>query len=325
MKNNFNKSLSTKKTILILSVIAVVMGAVCGILGEITLPLLIGFLSCIYLFDYTAKHLYSIVVSLIIALLNVGAILADISISFFSISAIIISLVISFAFKGGKSKADTAYICTLICTIFTALGALVLGMAEQGVFTIEAGIGFYSSLFESYKSLFVDSFLEVYTTAGVEVSRELIEQVYDQQISLIISYLLIGGFAVTGISMKIFGAVTKYCSEDKGVISGWSFASNGVYAYFYVILALCAVFTSTPGSLFTISVLNLYNLFMVVFAYLGFKYSFEALCGKMKPFAAFCVLVAILLVFIAFSVQIFAFIGAVRTVKRRDYNEPKAV
>lgn len=318
MKTELRNSLSANKTLLILSLICLLLGALSCVAGEIMIPLLAGVLSALYLFDTKSKRIFSILVSVALIALNIASVLFKYAISLFAPTAIILSLILCSAFTKGQSKSDAAYVMSIISAALGVVGYLLFAMIEQGVYTLDAAMDYYVELIDSIRLIFVDSMVEIYATSGIEVTEEIVTAVFNQQINMIISYLLIGGFVISGISMKIFGAIVGLCAEDKTHIKEWRFTATRVYAYFYVILVILSLFASSADSIFAISVFNLYNIFMVIFAYVGFKVAHDLLKKRMKPFLSVVVLLGALLLFSSFAAQLLAALGVLYAMRRDE-------
>ena len=279
-------------------------------------------LSDLYLFDSKSGRVFSIVVSVILVAINAAALLLGISVSFFSISAIIISFIIRNAFVKDHSKADAAYVSTLICAALSVLASLLSAMIELDSYTIDAAISYYKEMFDAIRVIFVDAMLEAYAIYNINVKEEVLLAVFDRQISMMISYMIIGGFINVGIGMKIFGAIVSYCAESKDHIKGWRFRTTTVYAYFYIILAIISVFLNSTDTVFAISVLNLYNVFMIVFAYVGFNFMLEILRRRMKPVVSLLILCGATIVFSTFAIQLLAALGVLFGVKSNRLEPP---
>ena len=324
MKTELKTSLSNKKTLLLLSFLSIFISAVSCVMVELILPALIGALSALYLFDTDKKRIFSIATSVVILSINLAAILFEISASMFGPAAIIVSFIISRAFVKGENKADTAYISTMVCSLFILAGALLFAMVNVGEYTIDAALEFYSKIADELKAIFVESMYEIYTAAGVQVTEELMIAVFDQIKNMIISYILIVGFVIVGLGMKIFSFITKKCSMDKHYINEWSFSATNVHAYFYVILALVYMFIGTTDSIFAISVMNLYNIFMVVFAYIGFNFVLDRFKSRMRPASAFILLVIICIMLLSLAMQVLALLGVMMTVRKSNVSPTSA-
>ena len=319
MKTVLKNSLKPNKTLLILSLLSILLGALSCVLGEILIPITVGVLSALYLFDTKSKHLISIGVSTVLIALNAASIYMNFAITFFAPTSVILAVILYYAFVKGESKSDAAFLMSIIAAVFTALGYMVFAMSEREIYTFEAAIDYYTQLIDYIRALFVDGMLALYSASGLDVTAEAIRLVFDQQINMIISYLFIGGFAISGIGMKIFGAIAGSCSEDKTQVKEWRFGVPRLYAYGYVLLVILSLFATSGNSIFAISVLNLYNIFMVVFAYLGFKTTYENLRKRMTPFVSAIILIGVLLVFSSFATQILAAVGVLAAMRRNDF------
>ena len=147
-------------------------------------------------------------------------------------------------------------------------------MTEQGEFTFDAVRVFYTDLYDSFRTVFVDNMMKIYTASGIQVTEEILVTLLDAQVELITSYLLIGGFASVGIGMKLFSIIASRLAEDKKDILEWRFEASSIFAYAYVILTFVSVFISFTDSVIAVPILNLYNLFLlhVLFSWLDTWY-----------------------------------------------------
>ncbi len=316
MKTELKNSLKLNRTLLILSLTCLLLAVFSCVLGEIMIPFIVGALSVLYLFDTKSKRAYSIAVSVILIGLNIAAVIFKYAISMFAPTAIILSLIICFAFIKGQSKSDAAYVMSIIAAAFGVVGYILLAMIEQGSFTFDAVVDYYTEILDTLRVIFVEGMMELYTASGIELSEEIVIAAFNQQFNMIISYLLIGGFVISGIGMKIFGYIVGFCAEDTTHIRHWRFTVARIYAYFYVILVILSLFITSVDGIFAISVLNLYNIFMVIFAYVGFKVVLDLLKIRMKPIVAILILIGALLLFASFAAQILAAVGVLFAMRK---------
>lgn len=314
MERKLKNSLSINKTLLLLSLLAILSGTFACVIGEIMIPVLVGLLGAIYIFDI--KRVFSIVVSSLILALNIAAVLFNISFSLFAPASVILSLILHKGYLTSESKSNTAYIMTVVCTVFTVVSYMLYAMLEQNSFSFDAALEYYTLLVDELRTIFVQAVHDLYASSGMEVAVETIESLFNAQLNLIISYLLIGGFVITGFSMKLFGAVVKKCSEDDTKIKEWRFTASRVYAYFYVALIFASLFTTGADSLFAVSVLNLYNIFLVVFAYIGFKVALEIISHRMRPVISTVIIILLVVVFSSIAAQILAALGVLYVLRR---------
>ena len=321
MKTSIKTSLSTKKTLLILSVICVTLGLVCcilGGLGEFLLPIVIANLAAIYLFD--KKRSFAFIVSGILMAFNLAGVLIGINISFFSLAAIVTALILAGAYARGQSKSDAAFLSTIVYSLLTVGGMLLLGMIASKNFTLDASVNYWVDMYKSLYDVFVggiENLLqmlgEIYKESDIAYLREVLYLSLDIYFICIISYLVIGAFAVIGFSMKAFGFIVKKCAEDNTEIVKWRFATSSIYAYFYLALSLATVFVSSTDNIFAIAVFNLYYIFMAVYAYVGFKGAVELLKKKLHPALAYLIVIGVLIIMMRFALSLLALIGVLYT------------
>ena len=321
MKTELKKPLSLSKTLLILSLISLLLGVMSCLLGETMVAILIGPLSALYLFDTRSRRGVSITVSLLLLAMNFISIFMGLAVSFFAPAAIILSIMLSYAFARGHSKSDVAYLMTVITSLLVLAGYLLFAMIERDIFTLEAAFEFYTLFIDNLREVFVGTMTDIYSASGVEINADLVGEVFDQQINMTISYFLILGFAITGIGMKLFSLIVRRLSSDSYAMREWRFGTTRAYAYFYVALVIASIFTLDGRGIFAITVLNLYNFFMVVFAYVGFMTMREMLSVKMKPLIATLIIIALLLVFASFGVQILDALGVLYSL--RSHSDPR--
>ena len=282
------------------------------------LPALVGVLASLYLFEDNSRRIFSKIISLLLVLLNAAALVFGISVSLFSLSAIILAYFITKAYVREQSKADTAYVLTLICAVFAVLGYIILAMREQGEYTLDAVVQFYSGINGELREIFTATLTQMYQSYGIEITAETIAKIYDTQVYMLISYAIIGAFAMVGISMKLFSAIVSRCSKDNTHILKWRFITTNVYAYFYVILAMVSIFANSPDSLFGIAVLNLYNIFMAIYAYVGFNYALALICKKFRPVVSFIILAISILLLSSFAIQLLSALGVMFAVRKNN-------
>ena len=133
--------------------------------------------------------------------------------------------------------------------------------------------------------------------------------------STAIAGFVISCFATVGISMKLFGFIVGKCSEDNSHIRNWRFALSTPYAFFYLILIIAYIFSMYSDNVFAVCVVNLYYIFQLIFAYVGFKTAVSELSKKIKPALSLLIVSAASLVFISFASQIYATIGVISTIR----------
>lgn len=321
MKVKLKESLSNKKTLLVLSLLSVLCALLCVILSDILLPLLIAVLAVVLCFDQGNKKIYSY--SCIIAVLAIsiaGGYFVGQFLMFWGVQAIILAWLISSCCSKGKNKMECAFICTLIYAAFIVVSFIVLAMIETDNFTLEAASKYYTDMIAQLRPLFVDNlytvFSQAYRDIELSITPEMLSYVFDSLVGNIVSFIIISGFVCCGIAFKIFSFITMKYTDDKDYMLKWRFTTPNLYAYFYLILVIVSLFTASSTDVLAICVSNLYNIFMVVYAYLGFNYALGFLSRKRKSVFAFLLLMFITVMFFNFAVEILAMIGAFGTIRK---------
>lgn len=366
MKRNLKSTLSSKTTLLILSIVSVVLGAFAFIAGGfadfllpaiiadlvlpaniadlvlpaiiavlamifamiylfLVLPAIIAVLAMIYLFDKEKR--YAIASSIILVAFNIAGFALGINYTLFSLTSIIVALLISSAYINGQSKSDAAFISSIVIVGVFVVSLIASAMISLNSFDLDAVMKYYIDIYndtrdasaglaEKYYLLAKEMMPELYEGLEQDLSLDDFKSTYDYFFaSTAIAGVLISGFATVGISMKLFGFVVGKCSEDNGHIRNWRFALSTPYAFFYLILIVAYIFSMYNDNLFAVCVTNLYYIFQLVFAYVGFKTAISELSKKMKPALSFLVVSAASLVFISFATQIYATIGVISTIR----------
>lgn len=311
MKN----TISNQKTLLIISILSILSGALCTLANDVLLFLPIAFLSSLFYFDKSDKKMYSIVVSAILFAINGVGIAIGITYCLFAPASVIIALLMSYAFANKESKSDTAFLMTVICSVFTFLSYILLAMILKNDYSFDAAIAFYNDVISKLKDIFVNGMLEVYTQAGFEITADLLGQLFDSQLNMIFSYIFIAGFLIVGLSFKLFGFILKKCLDDKTEILSWRFKTSSLFAYFYLILVFLSMFLVSSTDILSVVVFNLYNIFLVIYAYVGFNVIKDMLGNRLRPIFAIFLLLLALMVFSSLAVQILAVYGVLYTIR----------
>ena len=319
------QSLSNKHAPMILFFSCVLSGVICFMLGEIALPLPIATLAALYLFDNSNRRIFSIVSSILLIALNIVGLVLELSFSTFGPAAVILALLIYFSFTREQAKSDASFLMTLVCALFSLASCALMAMIIQKNYSWDAVISFYSDLTDMLRDNFFALMHDAYTTAGISIDGEALAELFNSQINMVISYLLIGAFFIVGVSMKLFGFIVKKYSADQEKIKSWRFFTSNLYAYFYVILVFASMFMASLNNVLSVAVLNLYNIFMVVYAYVGCNVAISVLKIRFKPLTSYLLLAVSLLLFASLAVQILAVIGVMFTIRKNKEAQPNSL
>lgn len=321
MKVNLNEKLSAKKTLLILSLFAIFTALLCVILSDILLPVLVALLAALLCFDQGTKKIYAYsTVAAVLAINIIGCFFIGQFLMFWGVYALILAFVIYRFASKGKSKMECVFISTILYSAFIIISFVIFAMIQCGEASLDAVSQYYSQVIENLRVIFVDNMYanisEAYAGTELALSPEMLSQAFDMVISNIISFIFISGFIFSGIAFKIFTATTLRYAEDKEYILNWRFATPSLYAYFYLILIVVSLFTASGTGAFAVCVSNLYNIFMVVYAYIGFNAAHAFLARKRKPGGSFIILLIVTVIFLNFALEILAMIGAFGTIRK---------
>ena len=320
MNTELKASLSPKKTFALLSLLTVISGALGCILGEIILPITISRLGIIFVFEKTKGRIFGYLTSIILLVINATTIFLKISSSPFALQAIVLALILSIAFKKRFVKSNTALVMTIICGVFTIISYAILAMMISGDYSVDGVLNFYDEIVTLLKNTWMNLDVKAYEPIGkmfgVDITAELLGEIFDVQVRMIISYLFILSFGVVGLGLKFFTILFNRLSSDSRDVNEWKFELSAVYAYSYVIVMLLTVFANDPADIFYAVVNNLHNIFMVMFAYIGVNVIANILSKKMNKFLSVLIPIGAVMLLGSFATEILAVVGVFSTINK---------
>lgn len=327
MNIKLKSTLTNKTTLLVLSLLAILLGFVSVVVGDILLPLMIALLTMIFLIE-DERRIYGSFTSSILIIVNIVAVVLKIGLTIYAFESVALAAIFAFAFSKKSDKAETALIMTAVCALFTLANLVMLPMIELNTLDFGMVVDYYLELVDSLRAIFVETAMEAYgqilADSGIEITESVVTELYNHQLTMAISYVVITGFAAVGIAMKLFAMIYSRLCEDKSPVIYWRFMTNNLFAYFYVALMFLSVFTSASGSVLGIAIGNLYNIFLVVYAYVGFNQAVAMLSVKLRPAVAALIVIAVTLVAISFALQLLAVFGVLYTIRKNRESIPKA-
>lgn len=327
MDIKLKSSLTNKKTLLILSLLSILLGLISVLLGDILVPLVVAVLAIILLVDDN-KRIYCIVTSSILVIINIAALVLKIGFTLFAFESIALAAILAIFFTKKNDKAETALIMTVVCAGFTLVNLAMLPMIELNTFDFGMVADYYLEMVDTLRVTFVETAMEAYgqilASGGIKLSESVATALYNHQLTMIISYIVIVCFAVVGIAMKLFAKLYTRLCEDSSPVIYWRFMTTSVFAYFYIALMFLSVFTSTSGGVLGITIGNLYNIFLIVYAYVGFNQAVAMLSVKVRPAVATLIVAAVTLVAMSFALQLLAVLGVLYTIRKNREAIPKA-
>ncbi len=319
MKLKIKNELQYKKTIVALSVLTVVLGAVSALVGDIGLPFVVAPLAVLMLLDSRSKRIVTSSVSTLVLASNV-------LITYFvngvwsplGIEIVLVAFIIAYTYTIGMSKAGSAAICTAVISVFVVLTMALVAVSAVGEFSVYAVKEFYSGVYNELRVTFVKGVMEMMQSASSGTSEPLLSEndvlaMFESISYLMISLVVVYSFFVAGLCYKIFTAVSCKCSREPREVLEWRFITPSLFAYFYIALMLVNLFAGASTDTLAITVANLYNIFMFVYAYVGFNFAYAMLSTRRSPAFAWLVLILGVALFASFAVQLLSMFGLMFT------------
>ena len=312
----------------VLSALTLLFGAI-GIsyraMGLIMMPVTSAFLAALICVE--KRRVASITVS---ALLLIGEIVVGF-IDYFtltSLAVISVAVIIAWHFLKKAEKAECALLATLVTAIVILATAILYILASTEASSLSEVYEEFLSIYAQFKQDTIASVIEM--TAETEnapamYSPEYISSMFDSYLHYIVAIVAIGAFFLVGLSLKLFTGVTRRYLQNPDEINTWRFMPTTPFAYFYFAVAILSMFSTDPTDALSVSVANLYLIFMFVFAYIGYVFVTALLCknGRSRLVTSILVL-ALAIALSSLAIQVFAIIGAFTAVNiAKIKNNPK--
>ncbi len=304
----------------IISAIALLVGAVTALLsqlGIVLLPLLSAILTYLFVVERGEKRIFTFVTPIAVIAIDL---LFNGLFSICCITATLVAILVYFTMaKSILSKAECALAATTLVSV--AIGAMLIFAAfhEVGKIDFTAALDYYKAIVAENRALFIESF-ENYLPADANpelvalFDPELLGALYDSYMSILISFAVILAFALVGFTFKLLVPLLNKSLIDKREFKIWRFELSPIFAYFYLALYLVGIFFSGTDTL-SVAILNLTNIFMFIFAYVGFVFALFFLRRRVRSKAgAVVILVLAMLVFYTLAVNLLSFLGVFATV-----------
>ena len=330
MKKELKNNLDYRKTMLILSALCISSGLLSLIISEVAIVLAASLLAAIFLYEEKGSNSFSLTVSILLVVINIASFLIpDFIPSFWSLASIAIAFVMQRAYSNMTEKAETALIMTVIVSVSVLLSAIATPMMIAKELNFDIVRQFYGNLVETLRQEIVSGWELLLSQIPSEsanglVSTDDILTLFNHQINMTLSYVIIFSFFIVGAAFKIFTFIVAKCSENPSDVFLWRFKTSNIFAYFYLILSFATVFIVDLNSTFGITAYNLYNIFLFVYFYIGFNFAVQFLARKRSPKIAFLLVSILVIIFFTYAIEILAIIGAFQTI-RSNSAAPKSV
>lgn len=302
----------SKVIVFVLTVVISVISALLMTFGLFLVPLMIAAFVLLFILEQGKKKVFSIVASSLSIILDFvfnGIFSASALTAVLAAFIIYLSLTRGFFTKGEAALAVTALISVIIAVLLIFAAFYIVGTVD-----IALALDYYSDLTDNMREIWISTMEEhIAKNPNTEFSQimtpEVTVAVFDSCVNMLFSVIGILAFLLTGLAFKLLSALLSLFLVDKKQLSGWSFSLSRIFGYFYLGLYVLRIFLSGTD-VASLVVLNLMNVFMFIFAYIGFKLACSVLSIRMKnkSSAALIVIFACIL-FYSFAISVLSFLG----------------
>lgn len=280
------------------------------VFGEVMMPLAVASLASLYLLEQK-KKLLSIISSLAVIAIDV---LVGGAFTYIGIEIVSLSILIAVLVRLGVSKAEASFWTSLVASLFVLVAMVLAAWADMGEISTDIFFDYYIDLASTLRETFVEIMTSaVNSSQAIAISAEDIAYVFDSFVNSLPSVVAVGAFVLSGITLKITSFFLFRFSDKDGVkwVMSWRFKVPPIVSVAFWILAVINIFSAGGDSLFAIVVANLFNIFVAVFAYLGFKVVLFLLTGIFRSRAlAILVLIGTLALLNSLAIELLAYFGA---------------
>ena len=308
-----------KKTLILWSAIAIVLAAVAGALGDIMLPFAAASLAFVFVLSGFERRVVIILVALsaLLACTVIGVVFNG-AFTLLGLEVVAVAIVIAYAYVRGISKAGSAAIITGIVASCIVLSLCLYAMISSGEYTLGAVKLFYEEFLNAFKS---DFSVRLNEMAGIYPDAEMQEMILaadvdvllDSLSSIAVSLLIIVAFFLTGLTYKVFFALLMKYSDTPEEIMKWRFITPSLYGYFYIAISFISLLVASETDSVSIAVINLYNVFTFVYAYVGFNFALTMLSSRRSSGFAWMIMIVGIVMFSSISVQFLSVLGVLFT------------
>ncbi len=285
----------------------------CSLLGYIFLPFAASAYASLLCFEKKGKRIFSLLLPITFLIINI---LLN---GFFSMEALAypaVGLLIWFFFTKRRQKSEAAMWITLSLTIFIIISFVFLVFNLNGDVSFFAVKQYFQAVYQDIK----DEFIRYLSGISAEhdggfhyflYTKAFAEDALHTLLLLIPAMIVVAAFLLTGLTLKLFLMFVHHYTEGAGddFVISWSFVPTTFISYFYIVIAVFALFMPSGDNVLSVTLLNVYYAFLMIFAYVGIK--FLHLLIRSKKSGAFATLViAAVLLFIGFSsLTLFSYLG----------------
>ena len=297
-------------TVIILGAIALLLPA----LSLLFVPFVSAALAYVYAADKTKKRWLSLLLSVLLIsldlILNFGG-------SVFAFATVLLALFTVVWFVRNAGKSFCIGVSTVTLSFLLLLFLYMIAFSYVGV-DFEAATEFLRTEAQTLRTTLETTLNAILSVAASEesiatlISDGIVGETVDLYMAMLPSFLVIFALAITAgthfVFLLLVGATSKVRMRKTEM-----FSTSAVFAVFFIILSIFNMFES-DDSAFSIALLNLYYVFLVIYAYLGFRFVSYVFGKRIKSIAlSIIILLVVSALFSGFALNLFSIVGVFET------------
>lgn len=317
MGSELKNNLPYGRTVFALGIFSLLFGVLVAFVGMLFAPIYTGVLASFWLYEKKSKGILAPAVAITVIIISVliGNVIPAIEV-FSAISA----LLIAFAFSKNISKGECAGYLTALFALMLIVSFIGLACLQMNDFSLDAIKSYSESIYNDFCAGLLKQLEDMKANLPIESqsalpNEESVLLLIDGVINALPSMAVIFAFLLAGVSLKVFGAVASRMNDVPLRVFEWRFATSSVFAWFYVVLIFLSMIAGA-ADVFGITVINVYNVFMIVYAYIGFNFVRTMLAMRRSSGFATLALIAVILIASGFAVTLLSYIGVYFTIAR---------
>ena len=313
-----------RNTVFLFSALTVLFGAI-GIsykaFGIVLIPLISSFLAILFCVE-KKKAAFIITSAILIVVEIISSVVTYYNV--ISLSSISLALIIAICYLKGIKKSEGALYSTIAIFLFGILIASLYVMGKTNNYSFASVYDEFILAYDNYKLDVISRISEIPDNMKGNsdlFTPQYITLLFDAFLDCIIAFGVILSFLIVGVTYKIFTKLLHVYSKDTDKVLSFDFIPSKAFAYFYFIVAIISAFTAKDTGSLSISIMNLFLIFEIVFAYFGFKFVTTIFTlRKQKSGFTPIIILLLVLVFSSLAVQLLAIVGAFVCTKQKIQN-----
>ena len=310
MHQEIHNSKSNPKSLTLLSISSALFGIGCIMLGYIFLPFAVASYAALLRCENKNSRVFSYVIPIVVFAFNL---LIN---GFFSLEGIIyvaLGVILYLADEKQKRKSEIVFYLTALTSLFILLSALMLAFSSNESFDFGALKAFYAAGYDALKKIFITVMTAINTaddngTLFFLFTRESAENIFHSLLLSIPSFIIIAAFLITGICYKFYNALkARFFSVSRESMG--TYIPSKFFAVAYIAFAILSLFSSRGTDIFALTISNVNNVLMTVFAYFGFKILFSIFKATRGTFFSLIIFALAFLILSTTAITLLSFVG----------------